>query len=204
MFGACTPDNNGKSLSLENEENIETTQPKVDSPEVSFKEEERPFGLYYHQLLMSLASHDPPSFNELIHPEKGCYLIEAPGAMPMMTRITNVETVFRAGSKRTILDFSDSFISFALQEETLPTIDCDSPDGFYSKEGTFVEDVNKFAEEQIWKYAGLEELEQKSIEELAGTINKTIINTAGFKAYFSKIDGVWYLTFFDIRVPCTA
>lgn len=204
LLNACGSEE-GKTLPLENEEeDIETVQYRIDSVAGEAKDEERPFALYYHQLLMALASGDAPSFNELIHPDKGCYLIEAPGALPVITRISDVSQVVRQGSERPLLDFSDNIISFALQEESLPTIDCDSPEGFYSKEGTFVADVNTFGEEQIWKYVGLEEAEQTLIATLSQTINKTIINTAGFKAYFSKIDGQWYLTFFDIRIPCTA
>ena len=200
---ACNA-NQETSLLVDEVAPVEENQSQIDSVPADIEEDERPFELYYHQLIMSLASHDPSSFNGLIHPDKGCYLIESPGAIPMITLITNIEQVKQYGTDRSVLNLTDKFISFALQHERLPTIDCDSPEGFYSKEGTFSADTNAFAGDQIWKYLGLEDSVQASIAELAGTIDKTIINTAGFKAYFSKIDGVWYLTFFDIRVPCTA
>ena len=137
-------------------------------------------------------------------PEFGCYLIENPGAIPLITKITDVEAVLRKATNISTLDFSNIALSASLTEDSLPTVDCDSPDGFYSKEGTFVADVNTFSEEQLWKYIGMDEAEQGPIAKLAETINKTIVNTAGFKAYFSKIGDEWYITFFDIRVPCTA
>jgi len=168
------------------------------------KDEERPFTFYYQQLVVALASGDAAGFNGLIHPEFGCYLIEAPGAIPVITRITNMDNALRKGSERLIMDSNDVFLTFPLTEDRLPTIDCDSPEGFYSKEGTYVEDVNNLAEEKIWKYIGLDSAAQNSISELANTVNKTIVNTAGFTAYFSKIGTEWYITFFDIRVPCTA
>ena len=185
------------------DEEIEKVQERVTAIPVE-KDEERPFTFYYQQLVVALASGDHAGFNGLIHPEFGCYLIEAPGAVPVITQITNVDKALRKGSERLIINFNDVFLTFPLTEDRLPTIDCDSPEGFYSKEGTYVEDVNNLAEEKIWKYIGLDSAAQKPISELANTVEKTIVNTAGFTAYFSKIGAEWYITFFDIRVPCTA
>lgn len=195
---ACETD---KPLAFEEEELLEV-QERLDT--IIIEEEERPFALYYHQLVMAFASGDAASFNGLIHPDLGCYLIEAPGAIPAISKITDVENVLRKGSERSFLDFDNVFLSFPLTEDSLPTVDCDSPDGFYSKEGTFVQDINTLTKETIWKYVGLDDESQRQIAELAETVNKTIVNTAGFIAYFSKIDDVWYITFIDIRVPCTA
>jgi len=199
-FGACQMEDAPTLV----QEEVETVQSQIDAMPAEEVKNDRPFGLYYHQLLMALASNDPASFNDLIHPENGCYLIESPGAIPAITLITDVGMVMRKGTERGLLDWDNAFLSFSLTEESLPTIDCDSPDGFYSKEGTFVDDVNGLAEGQIWKYVGLDDKDKATIALLAGTITKTIVNTAGFTAYFSKIDDEWYITFFDIRVPCTA
>jgi len=198
LFCACQTD----TVPSFPDEEIEGVQKEIrDKPVV---EEERPFELYYQQFIMSLASGDPASFKGLVHPEFGSYLIEAEGALPSIASITDIAMVLRKVSERSVLDFNNVFVSAPLIEDTLPTVDCDSPDGFYSKQGTFVADVNTLSEQQIWKYVGLDEAEQESIAKLADTINKTIVNTTGFTAYFSKIGDDWYLTFLDIRVPCTA
>ena len=153
---------------------------------------------------MSLATGDPTSFNSLVHPEFGCYLIESPGAVPVITPITHIDMVIKSGAGRPVLDFSNVLKSHELKDESLPIVDCDSPDGFYSKAGTFVQDVNALAEQKIWEHIGITETDQEPISKLANTVKKTIINTAGFTVYFSQIADEWYVTFFDIRIPCTA
>ena len=69
----------------------------------------------------------------------------------------------------------------------------------YSMEKSF-----QFREEKIWKYCNLDTGDEEAIAEIARSISRTVINTAIFRAYFSKIEGSWYLTFIDIRSPCVA
>ncbi|MBL4735511.1 MAG: hypothetical protein JKY18_09275 [Flavobacteriales bacterium] len=199
-FSACQME----EIPTLSEEDVQSIQERIDTAPLQEVKKERPFELYYHQLLKALASRDPEGFNNLVHPEFGCYLIDSPGAIPVITLITDIEKVLQKKAERSVFDFSNAFLSFPITEESLPTIDCDSPNGFYSKEGAFVENVNTLAAEKIWEYIGLDVIEQAPIVKLSRTIDKTIVNTAGFRAYFSKIGDQWYITFFDIRVPCTA
>ena len=186
------------------DEEIESMQVEVDGAELKKEKSDRPFEFYYHQLMMALASGDPTGFNKLVHPEFGCYLIESPGAVPVIMRITDIDMVIKRGANQPVIDFSNVFRSHALKNESLPTVDCDSPNGFYSKTGVFVQDINTLAEQKIWEHIDMKETDQEPISKLADTVNKTIINTVGFTVYFSQIGDEWYVTFLDIRVPCTA
>ena len=196
-LSACDSNN---PPSFEEEEILEA-QERLDTTII--EEEKRPFAMVYQQMVLALASGNVESLNSMIHGSYGCYLIESPGAIPTFTKINNLEILF-SKADQPILNFGNLAMSTALQNESLPVIDCDSPDGFYSKNGTFVEDVNALEKGEIWKHIGLSDEDQQSISKSSITVSKTVVNTAGFTAYFSFIDEVWYITFIDIRVPCTA
>ncbi|MBL4754233.1 MAG: hypothetical protein JKY52_11665 [Flavobacteriales bacterium] len=184
------------------DKDLERVAVEVAEPEEQTND--HPIEQYYHQLIKALATGDSTDFNRLVHPEFGCYLIESPGAIPIITRVTNIEMIIQSGAGRPVLDFSSILRSLELKEEVLPVVDCDSPDGFYTKSGTFVQDINTLAELKIWEHIGLKDTDQVPISKLAKTVKKTIVNTLGFTLYFSQINEGWYLTFFDIRIPCTA
>jgi len=158
---------------------------------------------YCVQLIKALSASDPTSFDSLLHPDFGCYVVESPGALPMITHLDNLESIKRLFSTSYMLEFRNKFMILNVEEDSLPEVDCDTI-GFYSKSGCFMQDINVFGQEEIWNYCDLTPDEKSSIAELAKSIKKTVLHTAGFKAYFSFIDGKWYLTVLDIRIPCTA
>lgn len=82
-------------------------------------------------------------------------------------------------------------------------IDCDK-EGFYTKSGSFVQDTNKLASSEIWKYGNLNPDDQKFAEKAIMSIGKTVVVTSGYTYYFSYYQSNWYLTIIDARVPCSA
>ena len=97
-------------------------------------------------------------------------------------------------------DFSFEGVDKELIFEELPEVVCE--DEFYNKQGCFAEKVNPLLASQIWNYAGLNEKEIQAIEVLANTVEITVVNTSIYDFYFSKIEGNWYVTFIDLRIPC--
>lgn len=131
------------------------------------------------------------NINQYIHPQNGLWIIQSSGAMPNMTRTTQVDKNFP-------VDFSN------VQAEELPKVNCDSK-SFWTKEGCFMKEANSFKEEKIWTFCGLSREDEAKISEAAQTISWTIINTSLYaRYYFSMIDGKWYLVFADLRRPCEA
>ena len=131
------------------------------------------------------------NINQYIHPEKGLWLIQSSGAMPNMTKTTQVDKNFP-------VDFS------ALKDEEFPKVNCDSK-SFWTKEGCFAQEVNTFKDEKIWTYCGLKKEDEAKVGESSKAIQYTVINTSLYaRYYFGQIDGKWYLLFADLRRPCEA
>ena len=118
LVAACKTDHTPEFPDKE----LDEAQDQVNTAGVS-KEEERPFAVYYQQLVMALVSGDASNSNGLVHPEFGCYLIEAPGAIPVFTRIVSLEQVVRNGTKKSIIASNQGLLAFTLTEDSLPTID---------------------------------------------------------------------------------
>lgn len=160
------------------------------------------FLVYYRQLVSSIDNNDPRSFNGFIHPEYGLCIIEQNGAMPQMRNGKDISR-YKTVAGKTLFEADKSKLHCELKEEELPRVDCNKPE-LWSKAGCFTQEVNTFKDEKIWEYCNLQKKEQEIAAKSAATITRTVINTAGYRFYFSRIEGRWYLTFIDLRVPCSA
>ena len=158
----------------------------------------------YKEFFLSVVDVKEKDFNQFIHPEKGLYIIESTGAMPQMVNIRDISTFKRANDNKPFFDFDKTKVGIELIEKDIPSVDCDAPPEFYTKSGSFTQEINKFKDSRIWEYAGLPKAEQKKIEELAETIVKTTVNTGNYTYYFSLINNKWHITFIDMRKPCVA
>ena len=154
------------------------------------------FDSLYANFTEAWKNENKEQFNGFIHSDKGLYIIESNGALPSIIKLDSLERSF---FKRNRWNHS-----FVVIRETLPEVDCDATNGFYNKVGCFVEDTNPFIKSEIWKYAGLDSIQEETLAALAKTISVTVINTSGFVAYFSLINGRYHLTILDLRVPCSA
>jgi len=128
-----------------------------------------------------------------IHNVHGFWYIKSDGAMPTMMRLRDMPML----TKQENLKFSK------VKADELPKVDCNSKT-FWTKTGCFAKEENTFMDEKIWTYCGLTKEEETSVESLAKTIKWTVINTREGRYYFSLIDGNWFLTFVDLRTPCSA
>ena len=160
------------------------------------------FNWFYSAFVHAATTGDDSLFDVVIHPQHGLWIIHSNGAMPNFTNVKHISEYKTAAGKK-LLPFDRSLMSCAPKEEELPVVNCDSA-GFYSKRGCFTSMQNTFKDEKIWQYAGLPPGQDKEVAQLAGTITRTVVNTENYRYYFSLIEGSWYLTFLDVRQPCSA
>lgn len=160
------------------------------------------FNWLYSGFVHAATTGDDSLFNTFIHPAHGLWIIHSNGAMPSFTNVKKISE-FELPNGKKLLPFDRDKMMTAPKEEELPVVDCDKKD-FYSKSGCFTSQRNVFREEKIWQYAGLTPADDKEVNFLSTTITRTVINTETYCFYFSLIDGGWYLTFLDIRKPCSA
>lgn len=160
------------------------------------------FNWFYSAFAQAAVSGNDSVFNVVIHPKHGLWIIDAPGAMPRFTKVFKIKEYKNVAGKG-LLPFDKDAMLCAPKEEELPVIDCGSKN-FYNKTGCFSQLLNAFAQDKIWLNASLDADRDKEIAELASTIMRTVVNTSNYKYYFSLIDGTWYLTFIDVREPCSA
>ncbi|MGL5890069.1 MAG: hypothetical protein ACRC3B_09300 [Bacteroidia bacterium] len=135
-----------------------------------------------------------------VNTEQGLWIVDANGAMPGFTHYTLLNTAVFSGSIKIVPIKNEPC---ELKIETLPLVDCDKPT-LYSKDGCFAQKINTFAQHKIWLSAGLQTEERAAVEKLANAIDYTVIQTSGYRYYFSKIGNNWYISFIDLRRPCGA
>jgi hypothetical protein len=161
------------------------------------------FNWFYSAFANTAAKGNDTLFDVVIHPKYGLWIIHSEGAVPQFTHVDHINE-YKAVNGKSLLPFDRDAMINVPKEEALPVVDCNAKNS-WSKAGCFTTMENKFAEQKIWKYAGLTPEKDKEIEELAATITRTVINTENnYRFYFSLINGTWYLTFMDVRRPCEA
>lgn len=160
------------------------------------------FNWFYSAFAHAATTGNDTMFDVVIHPEYGLWIIHSAGAVPNFTHVKHINE-FRMPDGKSILPFKRDAMMSVPKEETLPVLVCDD-DKSYDKSGCFTSLQNTFAEQKIWKYAGLTADKDREIETSAKTITRTVINTENYRFYFSLINGSWYLTFMDIMTPCEA
>lgn len=140
--------------------------------------------------------------NKHIHQDYGLWVIESPGAMPLMRKFYTLNEYKTFSNKQPIQDLPINKIIDPLKFETLPKIVCEKT--VYNKQGFFADSTNLLLQSQVWNYAGLNDKQIQEIEMLSNTINFTVINTSNYTYYYSLIDQKWYLTFLNLSTPCDA
>lgn len=160
------------------------------------------FNWMYSAFIHKGIAADDTAFDRFVHPGHGLWIIHTEGAIPEFVHVNHIGDFKNAAGKR-ILPLPQELMQAEPQEDALPLVNCDAVNG-YDKTGCFTTQQNVFAEEKIWLHAGLDAQQDKEVSQLAQTISRTVVHTAGYRFYFSLIDGSWYLTFIDIRKPCAA
>jgi hypothetical protein len=142
-------------------------------------------------------------FNEYIHPEIGLFIIQQDGAMPSLENVTDISKFKRSYDKKHFFAFNTDVIGIEMIEQELPKINCEEFDG-YDKQGCFTQEINKLAATKFWDFVEAASDLKSNCEKAANAVKWTVINTANYGYYFSQIDGKWYISFIDMRQPCSA
>ncbi|MEW6469570.1 MAG: hypothetical protein AB1458_11630 [Bacteroidota bacterium] len=158
------------------------------------------FSIRFGEMIRAMQVQDEKKVDSFISPQYGLLIIESEGAMPYFHIQSGSDASFRNCFEKVC---GITAYDGELKKERLPVIDCDK-ENFYSKTGSFVQDTNKLASSEIWKYGNLSPEDQKFAEKAIMSVGKTVIVTSGHTYYFSFYRDQWYLTIIDARRPCNA
>ena len=166
------------------------------------------FNKAFQEFQSAVYNEDAEGVNQFIDTERGVYIIENPGAMPKMTRVTDIRNFKREFQDLSFFTIKDQLQRCQLKEEALPTFNCggqtDGNTG-YNKEGCFAADAAEFRKTEIHKYASLPETELKNIEATLPIVQTTVVQTASsYRFHFGFINNAWKVLFIDLRIPCSA
>lgn len=180
----------------------ESSEKVLHTKEVETKTTAETFVDFHKGFTSLLKEKNIEQINKHIHSDFGIWVIESPGAMPIMRKFYNLNDYQSFSNNQPITDLAINIIKEPLKIETLPKIICEET--IYNKEGYFADTTNLISQSQIWNYAGLNDKQIQEIETLSATINYTVINTSNYTYYFSLIDQKWYVTFINLSTPCDA
>jgi hypothetical protein len=142
----------------------------------------------------------------LIEPSTGLFVIESPGALPVVYNLPDVEA-FVSQNGKTLFDFFNDKISQVPVSEDMPVVDCKNSNGTpYSKAGCFMKDISSSNSSELAFLSSVEGngSDKQKAETAKKTLNMKVINSYNHVYYFTKSGEKWYLTFIDMRTPCEA
>ena len=184
---------------LQDEPNRKENKLSVDSVE---------FETAFQQFFTALQSEDIAMLNHFIHPELGTWIIEQPGAVPNMTRVTDISSFKRHYQEKPFMSIAQEVVACELQEEPFPSFDCAEMDGKnsgYSKDGCFVWKPEEFRTSGYWNYAGLTETEIDQIKATLPLVDKSVLHTGtSYEFHFGYVNNQWRLLFAKLIRPCSA
>ncbi|PVY38079.1 hypothetical protein C8E01_11949 [Pontibacter virosus] len=167
---------------------------------------EQAFALF----MTAIQAADTTTLNQFIHPDQGLWMIEQPGAMPKMTRVTDIREFKREFEGRSFFTIRDEVKTCDPLDEAWPSFDCadmnyDQGQSGYSKDGCFVSAPAKFQKSGYWDYASLTDTDIKQVKAALPLLQKSVLHTAtSFEFHFGPVDGQWRLLFAKLIYPCSA
>lgn len=201
IVGEIQPDTAVTKTFIDSDEVVYSDTLDRNLRKLSGEERDDLFLKFYEQLTEAISEKNYEKFNKCIHPYYGLYVIETRGAMPGISKYYDISK-YKSSTNKAFLEFKYSDIKVMPVFDELPMTICDKD--IYDKKGAFAQYSDILKQSQIWNHAGLNEKEIQAIEFLVETVQITVVNTSNYVYHFSKIDEKWYLTFMDIRIPCSA
>lgn len=212
LLGACTSgddrNNSGEhkiraapdSLSaLQEEPNKKGTSQEIDTLD---------FEIAFNRFFAALQTADTAVLNQFIHSELGVWIIEQPGAVPKMTRVTDLRLFKREYQNRSFFTVSQEVKACDLVEEPFPDFDCAAMDEGhtgYTKDGCFAWNPDKFLTSGYWNYASLTETQIDQVKATLPLVQKSVLHTrTSFEFHFGYVNRQWRLLFSKLIYPCSA
>ena len=146
------------------------------------------FGLSYQIFTEAFKEGDQKKFNGLINQDRGLYVIKSSGALPELSNLKFVRSF--DGENAIIQNLQSDLFNRPLLFEELPVQDCDNPPEFYSKSGCYADSINDLRGNAIWDHFNFTDVDKTRATEAAELVSYTVVNTGGYKAYFSFIDNL--------------
>ena len=161
----------------------------------------------------ALRGHDAAVLNQLIDPEFGLWVLEQPGAMPLVTRVAEVGAFRRANLDLPLFSLDKQLMSCPQLRVVpqLPEADCGlqtKQNAGFARQGCFAGPATAFRALDVWPSATVKGGTSAQGKAAQGRAVRTVLQTrTGFRFHFAKSAGAggrWRLIFIDLREPCIA
>ena len=159
----------------------------------------------------ALRGHDAQVLNQLIEPEFGLWILEQPGAVPVVTRVADVQAFRRAGLALSLFSLDKQLMAGAKLQPAaqLPEADCGlqtKQNAGFAHQGCFSGPATAFRSLDFWPHATVQGGTAAQGKAAQGRTVRTVLQTrTGFRFHFAKSAGAggrWKLIFIDLREPC--
>lgn len=161
----------------------------------------------------ALRGHDAAVLNQLIDPEFGLWVLEQPGAVPLVTRVAGVEAYRRAHQNLPLFSLDKQLMACPQLRVVpqLPEADCGlqtEQNAGFAESGCFAGPATAFRGMELWASATVKGGTAAQGQAAQGRAVRTVLQTrTGFRFHFAKSAGAggrWRLIFIDLREPCVA
>ena len=161
----------------------------------------------------ALRGHDAAVLNQLIDPEFGLWVLEQPGAMPLVTRVAEVGAFRRANQDLPLFSLDKQLMNCPQLRVVplLPEADCGlqtKQNAGFARQGCFAGPATAFRALDVWPSATVKGGTAAQGKAAQGRAVRTVLQTrTGFRLHFAKSAGAggrWRLIFIDLREPCIA
>ncbi|SFP89053.1 hypothetical protein [Hymenobacter arizonensis] len=161
----------------------------------------------------ALRGHDAQVLNQLIDPEFGLWILEQPGALPLVTRVVEAGAFRRADQNRLLFSLDKQLMTCPQLQvlKQLPAADCalqTKQNAGFAQQGCFSGPATAFRALDFWPSATVKGATAAQGKAAQGRTVRSVLQTrTGFRFHFAKSAGAggrWRLIFMDLRQPCSA
>ena len=159
----------------------------------------------------ALRGHDAAVLNQLIDPEFGLWILEQPGAVPLVTRVAEVGPFRRANQNLPLFSLDKQLMTCPQLRAVpqLPEADCGlqtKQNAGFAQSGCLVGPATAFRALDLWASATVKGGTAAQGKAAQGRAVRSVLQTrTGFRFHFAKSAGAggrWRLIFIDLRAPC--
>lgn len=158
----------------------------------------------------ALRAADTAAVNAFISPRHGLWVLEQPGALPLLTRVTDTRQLRRSHQSSSLFSLSSELMPCLRPEpvDTLPTATCDGAPGNeagFRRTGCLLGPARPAALKPFWDHATLRGgTAGQGRAALAGSRYAVLQTATGYRFFWAREAGQWRLVLLDLRVPCSA
>ncbi|GAB2956940.1 hypothetical protein GCM10027048_24090 [Hymenobacter coalescens] len=158
----------------------------------------------------ALRQADTVAVNGFIHPAHGLWVLEQPGAMPVLTRLTDVRRFRRNQPQPSFFTLAAELMSCLRPTpvDTLPTATCQGQPGNeagFARNGCLLGPSRGEPLAAIWPHATLRGGTAVQGRAAVAGIRWAVLQTdTGYRFHWARRQGRWWLVLVDLRIPCSA